>query len=454
MTACVAKEQPDLVFDGEIPKLQNPKCVTTNFDHCGLKKIDLHLCPIWTNCEVIAKCILWENTKRSGGKDQLEPVAKELPINQLWEKMILQLEEARVSEVRSSWSNHMRKLDIHCSNKQTRVVLTDFSASLNLQARMADNCSVDNHAVLDIFFVLTDFREVTLSNGLKKEICTTDVFGFFGCSISSGKKNDHVFHTACIRYIIEYQNKVRAESGKTTIIKTIDWTDCCLTQYKCRQNFLNVSSEINRHANTTHEHKFAEKYHYKGSWDRTGKRIKEFLLRMELMNRRCGNAFACYEACLRWFVNNTGSTWTQFENNDDQRILEKGPMNNNTIRFGFVTKTEKERLQLISLGHEHVIVTKRMELGDNIKAITDTHDIFHVESKSFEQDTSKKSYELTSYILPCSCKRCREGGICSYLDFRNQQNHTLTLKQKAAILTNIELKSMNISKLTIDQLKA
>ena len=101
----------------------------------------------------------------------------------------------------------MRKLDIHNAKNDSRIMLTDFSAALDLRSRMTDNCSVDNHAVLDLHFDLTEAREITLTNGSTSKTCTKDVWCFFGRSISSGMKNDHEFHSKCMDYMTKKDNE-------------------------------------------------------------------------------------------------------------------------------------------------------------------------------------------------------------------------------------------------------
>ena len=82
----------------------------------------------------------------------------------------------------------MRKIDCEESDEGTTVILTDFSASLDLRARQTDNCSVSNYAVLDIFYLLHNIRKVRLENNIDTYICDTYCFSYFGCSISSSKK--------------------------------------------------------------------------------------------------------------------------------------------------------------------------------------------------------------------------------------------------------------------------
>lgn len=41
-------------------------------------------------------------------------------------------------------------------------------------------------------------------------------------------------------------------------------------------------------------HKFAEKYHFKGCWDATGKIMKQRIFNNESKYERCATAFGCY----------------------------------------------------------------------------------------------------------------------------------------------------------------
>ena len=84
------------------------------------------------------------------------------------------LGKARERNVRGSWSNHTRKLDMHNIKDDNRATLTNFSAILELRERRTDNCSVDDHAALDTCF-LSEAREITLTNGSISKTCRTDV---------------------------------------------------------------------------------------------------------------------------------------------------------------------------------------------------------------------------------------------------------------------------------------
>ena len=69
-----------------------------------------------------------------------------------------------------------------------KVPLTDFSAILDLRTRMRNNCSVDKYCVLDIFFVLTNFRSVTLSSREAIKTCYINVWCFFIAAFHKERK--------------------------------------------------------------------------------------------------------------------------------------------------------------------------------------------------------------------------------------------------------------------------
>ena len=152
----------------------------------------------------------------------------------------------------------------------TRTIMTDFGATLDLYAAEKDNSSVNNHAVVCIFFVLSNWRKVNYvrtDTSEWDEMITNecDKWIVFGDTMAKGKKNDHVFHNACIAHLISYYDKEREEQGKGEIAANIVWTDGCPTQYKCRQNFVHVAMSGKSNGSRI-VHKFSEKYCFKGSY--------------------------------------------------------------------------------------------------------------------------------------------------------------------------------------------
>ena len=87
----------------------------------------------------------------------------------------------------------MLRIDLTMSNpNKHRVICTDFGATLDLGAVEKGNCSVDNHSVMCIFFVVSNWREVEYVNikGNADKTITNDCdkWIFFGDTISKGKK--------------------------------------------------------------------------------------------------------------------------------------------------------------------------------------------------------------------------------------------------------------------------
>ena len=115
-------------------------------------------CPMRNTTTEQIKCVTWKEAARAGGKSQLEPTEKMLQVLDLHNKTNNDLDNARERNARGSWSNHMRKLDTHNAKDDSRIMLTDFSAALDLRSRMTDNCSVDNYAELGTHFVVTEAR--------------------------------------------------------------------------------------------------------------------------------------------------------------------------------------------------------------------------------------------------------------------------------------------------------
>jgi len=158
-----------------------------------------------------------------------------------------------------------------------------------------DNCSVDNHCVVCIFFLSHNWRRVEFSKeggGNDETILNEcDKWIFLGDIMSKGKKNDHVFHQACLTYLIKRFDAQRVANGKVPIQQNIVWTDNCPNQYRCRQNFLSVAKAASyRNHTSIIVHKFAQKYRFKGPWDGTGK-LTQTILNNELKYERYSVAF-------------------------------------------------------------------------------------------------------------------------------------------------------------------
>jgi hypothetical protein len=141
------------------------------------------------------------------------------------------LEECRKHHSNKQWTRIQRDIDTGWIPRGYLLILTDFSATLALRAKAADNSSVDGHAVLAIYVVCSNSRIVETPKG-KKTINDCDVWYFFGDTISKGKKNDHVFHNACLNYIVAHYQRKCEQEGKDHINTVKVWTDNCAGQVR------------------------------------------------------------------------------------------------------------------------------------------------------------------------------------------------------------------------------
>ena len=191
---------------------------------------------------------------------------------------------------------------------------------------------------------------------------------FVGDTISKGKKNNHMFHNACTTHIINYYEKERVEARKDTILMNIVWTDNCLIQYKCCQNFWKVA--LSAMANKAIiVHKLAQNVRFKGPWDATGKLIKQVIQNNELCN-----AWDYYIKMKRDLTRNGQEEKTrnllEYEQYQDILLLNNTPFTTRHIHIGFGTK-KLEDLNTLKLHHCNIFYTNRSNIEDmNVVANT------------------------------------------------------------------------------------
>jgi hypothetical protein len=113
--------------------------------------------------KTILNLLEWKEIARQGLKKdgkvntQLELTRTQLPVEEVMVKLLAQLVIYRSHVGRYRWINHCRKLDYIMSDPDRfRIICTDFGATLDLCAAEKDNSSVNSHAVICIFFILTN----------------------------------------------------------------------------------------------------------------------------------------------------------------------------------------------------------------------------------------------------------------------------------------------------------
>ena len=269
------------------------------------------------------------------------------------------------------------------------------------------------------------------------------------------KKNDHVCHNSCLTYLIKYYDEKRKQKNKSPIPYNIVWSDNCPTQYKCRQNFSNVAHASNTIGDESIiVHKFAQKYRFKGSWDATGKIVKQQIANNEFKFDRCANAWDCYLKLKRDLTKSgeekKALDFTRYEVEGDANILKNTTLTTIRTHIGFGTEDRQQYESLIHQNYEHIVFTNRVDIP-NPNPVTNTLKIAQVGGAS--HPNANGNWTLCTSILPCSCPQCRlnlNDGLCYYSEVRDIKKVEVSF---GAQNINNENDIFGLQPLTIAQLK-
>jgi hypothetical protein len=308
---CPRKEQTEFKINDyhQVPKLLHVKCGDGTCERCGFERrfgrIFKH--EILTRSELLLKVYVWEKAKRQGvdksnkQNTQLELTEQEMKLSEAVALFEQWIQECLPHVFKIEWANAIRAFDINNVGAENIVIMTDFAATLDLRAIETVNSSIDAHAFLDNFIVISNRRDARVqyrnrSNGAEEvkvlSINDCDVLQYFGSTMSKGKKNDYVTHNACLQEIIKrYIKEFEERQQKLTFV--IVWTDNCTNQYKCRQNFAGIIN-TEKILGILVVHCFAVKDNFKRVWDGAGKVAKNFLWRQEQEKTRSANALECF----------------------------------------------------------------------------------------------------------------------------------------------------------------
>lgn len=230
--------------------------------------------------------------------------------NKTWRQLIFRFKssliKARKHHVDLRWSTHQfNLLQQMIDPKHFASYFTDFGATMDLRSNATDNCSVDGHAVLAVFYKFSKQRLVDYINdngeGDVHILVDCDVSQFIGGSESKGKSNDWIYHNACFKDEIKRNEDVREvqydADGIEMVFTYYIATDACPTQYRCRQNFLMAARIcVEMFPNKIRVvHFIATKFGFKGAWDGDGGRSKIQLRRAETKSIRSPNALTAFK---------------------------------------------------------------------------------------------------------------------------------------------------------------
>jgi hypothetical protein len=262
--------------------------------------------------------------------------------------------------------------------------------------------------------------------------------------MSKGKKNDHIFHNACLDEIVSfYQEKfIPDKKPPVTIVRT--WTDNCAGQYKCKQNFYKVATFGERHDGVAQIHLFTQKYCFKGIWDGAGKIIKAFIRDSEVSSaQRFPDALACFihfKDALK--ILKGRKDWEKLEAELDPKILDKATFTTSKRFFGLATDG-KEQYEESRKVHEHIVFTDR-EKTPSIPRIEGTHKLHSVagdpSSRKLSADGTA-TFKLTTREFPCDCLVCRKiftDRECRFKHITKEQIHTVSEEVKGATRKRVD----------------
>jgi hypothetical protein len=269
-------------------------------------------------------------------------------------RLIVSLEINRKHQAQYEWRDLMRKIDLTMSDhpNNTCVICTDFGTTLDLGASEKDNSSVNNHAVIAIFLVSHNWRQVIYKK--RKEsgendddvtiVNDCDKWIFFGDMRSKGKKNDHVFHHACMKHIISQYGNDRMNAG----LPYVEINKILCGQTTVQHNTSSGrTSTISLISPPCIVHKFAQKFRFKGSWDATGKVVEMRIENNELKYVRVADAWDCYRTLCKQLTKDGSEKLIldleQYEIDGDETVLKNTTFTTKRTLIGYVTEDINEQ---------------------------------------------------------------------------------------------------------------
>ena len=169
-----------------------------------------------------------------------------------------------------------------------------------------------------------------------------------------------------------------------TNIKCVQiYTDNCGAQYKCQQNFFNLSKLPMKNDNVViAEHLFAPIYGFKGPWDAAGKVAKYLVKKMEKQEAgRVPNAFKHYQVMLLYLQEIDTVNWEQLELDGSDAFLNLTSFTATKRNSLYATddKDEYERLKQEE-GPKNIVFTNRKacEINDDTQPYPNSSNYYHV----------------------------------------------------------------------------
>lgn len=377
---CKKESRPDLKLssDTSCPRFHKWNCATSKCTECGIDTLPWD-CEVLANCNIEIPIDVWEDSARTGQQTQLEIVQKVLPVNKIMPQLKDALKTFMQHHVDLQLFRRMKDLDVETQSENALLIFTDFAAMSDYRANKTVCGSIDHHGVLQDFYVLSNPRDIEIikDNGTieVKKVRDCEVFYIFGGTEDRGKKHDWVFHTAGVDHIIGVYKK------RGLLIKYVRiYTDNCGGQYKCRQNFNNLSMiPVNYEFIVYAEHLFAPVHGFKGPWDAAGKVAKYLAKRLEREGIRVKNAFDHFLAMAAYLLQVDIIDWELLEHLGAEFLLSLTPFTA-TKRHAVYATDQKDEFDRLKEEHKDIIFIdrKNREINGDCEVFTGSESCFHV----------------------------------------------------------------------------
>ena len=415
---------------------------------CGVQNMlpDAKTCPTYRRNTVIKFSVMvWRKEKiKNSRQSQWEMKECQQTFGELVDGLCDAIVKARRHYVTYRWSDHVITRLKECVDPScAQTICTDFSAGMNLRARCTDNCSVDSHAVLQVFQSFSDQRAVPFTRHDGSQdlhlLTNCEVDQFIGGTESKGKSNDHQFHTACLLALLRRKEKHRVptydHNGKRKPYTYFIVTDNCTGQYKCRHNFIflaSICSHEFKENNIRFEHVFASKYRFKGTWDGEGKVTKLMIRHNELKGIGASDTLSAFlSARNTCTINNTDNNEVErIVTSESQQITQFQTCSVNKRTFWLVCTSPESVTDAVAKGvkKEEIVLINREHKLSATEPVPGTKTLDQVRVYPMK-NVKENRYKVYSSTLSCACPLCLKGHFkhCDYLATRgNVSSHYLT----------------------------
>jgi hypothetical protein len=180
------------------------------------------------------------------------------------------------------------------------------------------------------------------------------------------------------------------------------------------------------------EHRFAQKYQFKGVWDAAGKVLKHWMVNFELRSvrnrekKRLATAWDCYkEFATHLRKLQSKNPWDAWEKEGDKHILNKTTFKVTLRKVGYVTE-KKQEYERLANEYRNIVYSDRTYVP-KMKVVKDTQKLHLVASGGVGEKLPATPLldKLRISKMPCSCLICRgrggAGEICKFTDLRDEQ---------------------------------